>query len=215
MLLLWTILLWWIPAISHHSVLFIFRRSLLLRLSEHQISALCQTWTYNQILVEEQQGKYRIHLTENLLGNSEKENINRPLNPKPFGLRRIFFLVLQKDRREVLPGSNSVWQFIRFEHWPSCYFRWWFDGRRGTRRWLCVLYWSFLWLPQWRRVGTMCEIFQMGARTVCWYGGRFCLWAVSGINTVLLLVRILCICNFLKFCNYSLCFVCKLFTSSN
>jgi hypothetical protein len=24
MLLLWTILLWWIPAISHHSVLFIF-----------------------------------------------------------------------------------------------------------------------------------------------------------------------------------------------
>jgi hypothetical protein len=30
------------PSISHHSVL-IFRRSLLLRLSEHQISTLCQT----------------------------------------------------------------------------------------------------------------------------------------------------------------------------
>ena len=29
---------------------------------------------------------------------------NRPLNPKPVGLRRIFFLVLQKDRREGFAG---------------------------------------------------------------------------------------------------------------
>jgi len=40
--------------ISHHSVMLIFRRSLLLRLSLHQISALCHAWTYSQILVVEQ-----------------------------------------------------------------------------------------------------------------------------------------------------------------
>jgi hypothetical protein len=45
MLLLWAILLWWRPAMSHHSVLLIFRRSLLLKLSDYQISALCQAWT--------------------------------------------------------------------------------------------------------------------------------------------------------------------------
>jgi hypothetical protein len=45
MLLLWTILLWWRLAISHHCVLIIFRRSLLLMLSDNQISALCQAWT--------------------------------------------------------------------------------------------------------------------------------------------------------------------------
>ena len=201
MLHLWTILLWWIPAISHHSVLFIFRRSLLQRLSEHQISALCQTWTFSQILAVEQQRKHRIHHIENLLGQLRKRISNRPLNPKPIGLRRMLFLVLQKDRREGLPGSNSVWHFIRFEHRPTCSFRWRFDRRRGTICWLCVLYWSFLWRPQWRRVDTMYGIFQRGAHTVCWYEGRFCLWALSGINTVLFLVCILRICHFLNYVN--------------
>ena len=163
----------------------------------------------------EQQRKYRIYLTESLLGQLRKRKSNMPLNPKPIGLRRMLFLVLQKDRREGLPGSNSVCYFIKFESWPSCSFRLWFDGRRGTRRWLRVLYWSFLWLPQWRRVDMMCEIFQVGAHTVCWYGGRFCLWALSGMNTVLFLVCIFCICIFFKFCKYSLCCLCKLFTSPN
>jgi len=44
----------------------------------------------------------------------------------------------------------------------------------------------------------MCEIFQMGAHTLCWYEGRFFLWVFSGINAVLFLVCILCICNFLN-----------------
>jgi hypothetical protein len=114
-----------------------------------------------------------------------------------------------------LPGSNSVRQFIRFEHSPSYSSRWWFDERKGRKRWLCVLYWLFLWIPQWRRVEVMCEIFQMGAHTVCWSGGRFYLWALLVIIIVLFLVCILCICNFLKFCNYSLCFLCKLSTSPN
>jgi len=118
----------------------------------------------------------------NFVGTTQK---NRPLNPKPIDLVRMLFLVLQKDRREGLPGLNSVWHSIRFRHWPKCSFRWRFDKRRGTRRWLCVLYWSFLWRPQCRRVETMCEIFQMGAHTLCWYGGRFCLWDLSRINTVL------------------------------
>ena len=161
----------------------------------------------------EQQRRYRIHLAENLLGQLRKRISNRPLNPKPIGLRRMLFLFLQKDRREGLPGSNSVWHFVRFEHRPSSSFRWWFDGRRGTIRWLCVLYWSFIWRQQWRRVDTMYEIFQRGAHTVCWCGRRFCLWTFSGTSTLLFLVCILRICNFLKFCNYSSCFLCKLFTS--
>jgi hypothetical protein len=61
----------------------------------------------------------------------------------------------------------------------------------------------------------MCEMFQMGAHILCWYGGRVCLWALSGIDTVLFLVCILCIRIFSVFCNYSLYFLCKLFTSPN
>jgi len=57
---------------------------------------------------------------------------------------------------------------------------------------------SVLWRPQLKRVDTMYEIFQMGPHTLCWYGGRFCLWALFGINTVLFLVCFLCICNFLN-----------------
>jgi len=101
----------------------------------------------------------------------------------------MLFLALQKDRRDGLPGSSSVWHSIRFRHWPSCSFRWWFHGRRwGTRCWFCVLYWSFLWIPEWRRLDTMCEKFQMGEHTFCWCGGRFCLWALSGINTFVLIL---------------------------
>jgi hypothetical protein len=74
-----------------------------------------------------------------------------------------------------------------------------FDRRGwGTRRWLYVLYWSFLWRPQWRKLDTLWEILQMGAQTLCWYGGRFCLWALLGINTVLFLFFIFCNCNFLN-----------------
>ena len=80
-----------------------------------------------------------------------------------------------------LPGSNSAWHLIRFGHWPSCSFLWWFNGRRwGTRCSLCVLYWSFLSRPQWRRLDTMCEMFQMGEHTLCWCWGRFCLWVCQG-----------------------------------
>jgi hypothetical protein len=95
----------------------------------------------------------------------------------------------------------------------SCSYRWRFDGRRWvTRRWMCVLYWSFLWRPQWKRLDTMCEMFQMGAHILCWYGGRVCLWALSGINTVLFLVCVIWICSYFVNIFY---FLCKLFTSPN
>jgi hypothetical protein len=71
---------------------------------------------------------------------------------------------------------------------------------------MCVLYWSFLWRPQWRRLDSMCEMFQIGAHILCWYGGRDCLWPLSRINTVLFLVCILCICILCVFCNYSFTF---------
>jgi len=45
------------------------------------------------------------------------------------------------------------------------------------------------------------KIFQMGAHSWCWYGGRFCLWTLSGINSVLFLFCILCILHFLYFVN--------------
>jgi hypothetical protein len=46
-----------------------------------------------------------------------------------------------------------------------------------------------------------------------WYGGRFCLWALSGINmpTVLFIVYILWVCNFLYFV-IILCAFCAIYS---
>jgi hypothetical protein len=117
----------------------------------------------------------------------------RPLNPKRIGLRRMLFLVLQKEEKGLL-RSNSVWHSIRFRHWPSCSFCWQFYIRRDTWLWLFVLHWSFFWRSKWRRLDTMCKMFQMGAHTLLWCGGRFCSWTLSRINrpSVLFIVYILC-----------------------
>ena len=147
----------------------------------------------------------------NFVGANQKKKIKQTTISKPIGLRRILFLVLQKDGREEFAGIQ-LRLTITFGHWPNCSIRWRSDRKRGTRRWLRDLHRSFLWRSQCSRVDTMCEIFQMGAHTLCWYGGRFCLWALSRINTLLFF---LCICNFFKFCNYSLYFLGKLFTSPN
>jgi hypothetical protein len=121
---------------------------------------------------------------------------------------------LKKMEEKGLLGSNSVWHCIRFGHWSSCSSRWRFDWRGWrTRRWLCVLYWSFLWRSQLRSVDTMCEIFQMGAHTLCRYEGRFCLWALSGIHTGLFFVSILCNCIFLNSVNI-LCVFCVSYSPS-
>jgi hypothetical protein len=136
-----------------------------------------------------------------LLRQLREGKSNRPLNPKPIGLCRMLFLVLQKDGRDGLSGSSSVWHSIRFGHWPSSSFRWQFDVRRDIWRWLFVPHWSFFWKPQWRRLDMMCEMFQIGAHSLCWYGGRFFLWVLSRINRsiVFFIVYILCICTFFYF----------------
>ena len=103
MLPLWTILLWWRPAISRCLVLLVFRRLLLMRLSEHQISALCQAWTYSQILwwnsKENKGSPYR-----NFVGLTQKWKSDSPLNSKPIDIHRMLFLVLKKEIREGFAG---------------------------------------------------------------------------------------------------------------
>jgi hypothetical protein len=64
---------------------------------------------------------------------------------------------------------------------------------------LFVLYWSFLWRPQRRKLHAMYEKFQMDAHALRWYGWRFCLWDLSGINNVTFLVCIFWISTFLCF----------------
>jgi hypothetical protein len=39
---------------------------------------------------------------------TQKKKSNRPPNSKPIGLCRMLFLVLQKDEKKGLPGSNAV-----------------------------------------------------------------------------------------------------------
>jgi hypothetical protein len=197
MLLLCTILLWWRPAISHHSVLLIFRRSRLLRFSDHQISALCQAWTKSKSSWWNSKENNELTSQKIFWGNSEREN------QAGYWIQNLTACVecsswsFKKTEQNGLPGSNSVRHSIKFGQWTGCSSRWRFDWRGwGTRRWLCVLYWSFLWRSQCRRVDTMCKIFQMGAQTLCWYGGRFCLRNLSGINTVMFLVCSLFNCNF-------------------
>jgi hypothetical protein len=48
----------------------------------------------------EQQRKERVPLTKNILSQIRKRKSSRPLNPKPDGLRRMLFLVLQKEGKD-------------------------------------------------------------------------------------------------------------------
>jgi hypothetical protein len=43
-------------------------------------------------------------ILQKLLRQLRKRKLKRPLNPKPIGLRRMLFLVLQKDGREGIGG---------------------------------------------------------------------------------------------------------------
>jgi hypothetical protein len=205
MLLLWIILLCWRPAISHHSVLLIFRRSSAETVRASDISAVPSLNLQPNPCGAAK--KITWSLYRKFVGATQKKKIKQATKSKTSRLASNAALgpsIRQKRRVFRYPTPSDT---IRFGHWPNCSYRWRFDRRRGTRRWLCALYWSFLWRPPCRRVDRMCEIFQIGAQTLCWYGGRFCLWALSGINTVLFLVCVLCMCNFLNFvtilCNIS------------
>jgi len=112
----------------------------------------------------------------NFVGASQKKKkSNRPLNPKPFGVRRMLFLVLQKVGREWFAGihlssstplDSDTDLTVPFaedsteeeEQDADCVFR---TGRfsedHNVEEWIrCAKY--FRW-----------------AHTLFWYGGRFCL----------------------------------------
>jgi len=98
MLLMWVMLLWWRPAISHHSFLLIFRRSLTEALRASDISPVpslnLQPNTRGGTADTVTSSPYK------LLGATQKKRkSNRPINPKPVSLRRMLFLVFQKDGR--------------------------------------------------------------------------------------------------------------------
>jgi hypothetical protein len=103
MLLLWTILLWCRLAISHHSVLLIFRSSLLVMFSDQQISAQYQSWTKSKSSWWNSKENNE-STSKKVLRQLRKKISSRPLNPKPEVLRRLLFLVLQKDVREGFAG---------------------------------------------------------------------------------------------------------------
>jgi hypothetical protein len=58
-------------------------------LSDHQISTLCQAWTKSKFSTSSP--------SKHILRQLRKRKSSRPLNSKPDGLRRMHFLVLQKD----------------------------------------------------------------------------------------------------------------------
>jgi hypothetical protein len=103
MLLLWTILLWWRSAISNHSVL-IFRRSLLPRHSDHQISVVCQVWTKSKSSCWNIKENNEFTLQKNIPRQLKKRKSSRAINPKRDGLRRMLLLAFQKDGREGFAG---------------------------------------------------------------------------------------------------------------
>jgi len=86
------------PAISHHSVLLIFRLSLLQRLSSSDISPVPSL----NLKPNPRGGKAKKIMSspyKNTLRKLRKRKSSTPLNPKPIGLRRMLFLVLQKRRK--------------------------------------------------------------------------------------------------------------------
>ena len=112
-------------------------------------------------------GNNKFTLQKICLGISEKENQTSQQIQNQSAWVEYSSRSFKRTEEKVFPESNSVCHSIRFGHWPNCSFRWRFDGRRGTRRWLYALYWAFLWIPQWRKLDTLCETCQVGAHTQC------------------------------------------------
>ena len=145
---------------------------------------------------------------------TQKKKIKQATKSKTNQLASNAFLGPSKRQKRRFSGIQLRLTLIRFEHWPSCSFRWQFNWRRRTRRWLCVLYRSFLWKPQWIRVDTMCEIFQMGAHTVLVWR-KFLFVRLFRDKYCFVLSLYLLYLQFFQFCNYFLWFLCKLFNSPN
>jgi hypothetical protein len=81
--------------------LLVFRRSLLLRFSEHQISVLCQTRTYNHVLLVEQQ---RSSPCRKFAGATQKKKIRQTTKSKTSRLESNALRSPSKDGREGFVG---------------------------------------------------------------------------------------------------------------
>ena len=133
--------------------------------------------------------------------------------------RRRCVLSFKKTDEKDMPGSSYVWHCIGFRNWPSSFLsltiRW--KEIQGQDADAVFSTARFSEDHNGEELDTTCEMFQMGEHILCWCGGRFCWWDLSRINTVLFLFCILCSCVvfFFVFCNYSVCFLWKLFTSPN
>jgi hypothetical protein len=102
MLLLWVTLLWWRPAISHYSFPLVFRLSLLLRLSEHQIaispgsSLKLQLDTRDGTTKKLTSSSYR-----KFGGATQKKKIKQATKPKTKRLASNVLLVPSKIRKRI------------------------------------------------------------------------------------------------------------------
>jgi len=215
MLLLWTILFWSRPAISHHSVLLISRRSLPLRLCSIRYQPCAKPEPTAKYSWWNNKENNEFTLQKICWSDSQKEKPNRPLNPKPIVLSRMLFLVLQKWRkrrvfRDPTPYDNPLVSdadlVIHFDVYSTeeegqdadCVFctGLFSEDHHGEEEIRCAKY--FRWehtLCAGMREDFICEPCQ----------GKHCL--------VLRFYHLYL--QFFKFCNYSLCFLCKLFTSTN
>jgi hypothetical protein len=113
----------------------------------------------------------------------------------------------KKDGKKGLPGSNSVWHSIRSWHWSNCSFRWRFDLRRDTWRWLlCTGRVSEDHSGVYR---IRCAKCFRWAHTHCAGMEEYFVCEMCRINrlTVWFIVYILCICNCLYFVTI-LCALC-------
>jgi len=94
-----------------------------------------------------------------------------PLSPKPIGLRRMLFLVLQKDGREGFAGIQLRLTLHHIRRLTLLFFSMTIRRKKNKTMFVCTVLVVSLKTTK-RRMNMMCEIFQMGVHTLCWYGGR-------------------------------------------
>jgi len=172
-LLLWTILLWWRPAISHHSVLLIFRRSLLLRLYDHQISALCQAWTKSSWWNSKENNEFTL---QKIVEATQKEKIKQATKSKTHRLsskarigpsnRRKTRVCRDPSTSDTLSHSDTDLA-VPFADDSSVE-----DEEQDAD----CRYWTGRFLKtKMEKTRHDVQMYQTGVHTFCWYGGRFCL----------------------------------------
>jgi hypothetical protein len=87
----------------------------------------------------------------------------------------MLFLFLQKDGRKGCAGIQLRLTLHQIRTLTYLFLSLTIRRKMKYMTLIVCLHWSLFWRPQWRRLDAMCEMFQMGAHTLCWYGGRVCL----------------------------------------